>query len=113
MTQQQNMSAAASLSARACAQLLRPGRRPVPYQRLPPALALLLRGPDHAAGRAAAGASPLQRHAGADAPSSRGMTCCCAQFFNDIVGLLGALGFWPLTIFFPTQARWWHAAQLA
>jgi len=27
------------------------------------------------------------------------------QFFNDIVGLLGALGFWPLTIFFPTQAR--------
>ncbi|KAK9823051.1 hypothetical protein WJX81_004074 [Elliptochloris bilobata] len=24
-------------------------------------------------------------------------------FFNDIVGLLGAVGFWPLTIFFPTQ----------
>ncbi len=28
---------------------------------------------------------------------------CVLQFFNDIVGLLGAIGFWPLTIFFPTQ----------
>jgi len=24
-------------------------------------------------------------------------------FFNDVVGLLGALGFWPLTVFLPTQ----------
>uniref|UniRef100_A0A2P2QLP0 Amino acid permease 3 n=1 Tax=Rhizophora mucronata TaxID=61149 RepID=A0A2P2QLP0_RHIMU len=24
-------------------------------------------------------------------------------FFNDIVGLLGALGFWPLTVFFPIE----------
>ena len=24
-------------------------------------------------------------------------------FFNDVVGLLGALGFWPLTIFLPVQ----------
>ncbi|KAK3438999.1 hypothetical protein EUGRSUZ_C03655, partial [Eucalyptus grandis] len=24
-------------------------------------------------------------------------------FFNDIVGLLGALGFWPLTVFFPVE----------
>ena len=24
-------------------------------------------------------------------------------FFNDIVGLLGSLGFWPLTIFLPIQ----------
>ncbi|KAJ8762903.1 hypothetical protein K2173_023032 [Erythroxylum novogranatense] len=24
-------------------------------------------------------------------------------FFNDIVGLLGALGFWPLTVYFPVQ----------
>ena len=32
------------------------------------------------------------------------------QFFNDIVGLLGAFGFWPLTIFFPTQV--WLACIL-
>ncbi|PPR98209.1 hypothetical protein GOBAR_AA22460 [Gossypium barbadense] len=25
------------------------------------------------------------------------------QFFNDIVGLLGALGFWPLTVYFPVE----------
>lgn len=24
-------------------------------------------------------------------------------FFNDIVGLLGALGFWPLTVYFPIE----------
>ncbi|KAL8543274.1 hypothetical protein ACS0TY_003988 [Phlomoides rotata] len=24
-------------------------------------------------------------------------------FFNDVVGLLGALGFWPLTVYFPVQ----------
>jgi hypothetical protein len=24
-------------------------------------------------------------------------------FFNDIVGLIGAFGFWPLTVFFPTE----------
>lgn len=24
-------------------------------------------------------------------------------FFNDVVGLLGALGFWPLTVFYPVQ----------
>ena len=24
-------------------------------------------------------------------------------FFNDIVGLLGSLGFWPLTVFLPIQ----------
>ncbi len=24
-------------------------------------------------------------------------------FFNDIVGLLGSIGFWPLTIFLPIQ----------
>ena len=44
--------------------------------------------------------------------SSCGLMGCCAQFFNDIVGLLGALGFWPLTIFFPTQARARHPLLL-
>lgn len=24
-------------------------------------------------------------------------------FFNDIVGFLGALGFWPLTVYFPVE----------
>jgi hypothetical protein len=24
-------------------------------------------------------------------------------FFNDVVGLLGALGFWPLTVYFPVE----------
>lgn len=24
-------------------------------------------------------------------------------FFNDIVGLLGSIGFWPLTVFLPIQ----------
>lgn len=24
-------------------------------------------------------------------------------FFNDIVGFLGSVGFWPLTLFLPTQ----------
>jgi hypothetical protein len=24
-------------------------------------------------------------------------------FFNDIVGLLGAFGFWPLTVYFPVE----------
>ncbi|KAG0495394.1 hypothetical protein HPP92_000085 [Vanilla planifolia] len=24
-------------------------------------------------------------------------------FFNDIVGLMGAVGFWPLTVFFPVE----------
>jgi hypothetical protein len=24
-------------------------------------------------------------------------------FFNDILGLLGALGFWPLTVYFPVE----------
>ena len=24
-------------------------------------------------------------------------------FFNDVVGLLGAIGFWPLTVFLPIQ----------
>lgn len=24
-------------------------------------------------------------------------------FFNDIVGLLGSLGFWPLTVYFPVE----------
>ena len=29
-------------------------------------------------------------------------------FFNDVVGLLGSLGFWPLTVFLPIQM---HIAQ--
>ncbi|KAG0488077.1 hypothetical protein HPP92_006888 [Vanilla planifolia] len=44
-------------------------------------------------------------------------------FFNDIVGLMGALGFWPLTVYFPVEmyivqkkiARWstrWVCLQL-
>lgn len=24
-------------------------------------------------------------------------------FFNDVVGILGAFGFWPLTVFFPVE----------
>jgi hypothetical protein len=24
-------------------------------------------------------------------------------FFNDVVGILGALGFWPLTVYFPVE----------
>lgn len=24
-------------------------------------------------------------------------------FFNDVVGIIGALGFWPLTVYFPVQ----------
>lgn len=24
-------------------------------------------------------------------------------FFNDVVGFLGALGFWPLTVYFPVE----------
>ena len=24
-------------------------------------------------------------------------------FFNDVVGILGAFGFWPLTVFFPIE----------
>ena len=24
-------------------------------------------------------------------------------FFNDVVGLLGAIGFWPLTVYFPVE----------
>lgn len=24
-------------------------------------------------------------------------------FFNDVVGILGALGFWPLTVYFPLE----------
>lgn len=24
-------------------------------------------------------------------------------FFNDVVGILGAIGFWPLTVFFPVE----------
>ncbi|KAL6766801.1 hypothetical protein ACKKBG_A37400 [Auxenochlorella protothecoides x Auxenochlorella symbiontica] len=27
----------------------------------------------------------------------------CLPFFNDIVGLIGALGFWPTTVFFPVE----------
>jgi len=33
-------------------------------------------------------------------------------FFNDVVGLLGALGFWPLTIFLPIQMHLKQAGQL-
>ena len=33
-------------------------------------------------------------------------------FFNDIVGLLGALGFWPLTVFLPIQMHLKQAGQL-
>lgn len=29
-------------------------------------------------------------------------------FFNDIVGLLGAGGFWPLTVYFPTEMYMAH-----
>ena len=31
-------------------------------------------------------------------------------FFNDVVGLLGSLGFWPLTVFLPIQM---HIVQAA
>lgn len=24
-------------------------------------------------------------------------------FFNDLIGLVGALGFWPLTVYFPVE----------
>ena len=24
-------------------------------------------------------------------------------FFNDVVGILGAMGFWPLTVYFPIE----------
>ncbi|KAB1200529.1 Amino acid permease 3 [Morella rubra] len=27
-------------------------------------------------------------------------------FFNDVVGLLGALGFWPLTVYFPVEIKY-------
>lgn len=30
-------------------------------------------------------------------------------FFNDILGLLGALGFWPLTVFLPIQMHFVQA----
>jgi len=44
-------------------------------------------------------------------------------FFNDVVGILGAFGFWPLTVFFPIEmfiaqkkiARWtsrWVGLQI-
>lgn len=44
-------------------------------------------------------------------------------FFNDIVGILGAFGFWPLTVYFPVEmyisrkkiGRWttrWVALQI-
>lgn len=29
-------------------------------------------------------------------------------FFNDFVGLLGAFGFWPLTVYFPTEMYMAH-----
>ena len=32
-------------------------------------------------------------------------------FFNDIVGLLGSLGFWPLTVFLPIQMHLKQAGQ--
>lgn len=28
---------------------------------------------------------------------------CCLPFFGDIVGLVGAIGFWPLTVLFPIE----------
>ena len=30
-------------------------------------------------------------------------------FFNDILGLLGSLGFWPLTVFLPIQMHFVQA----
>ena len=30
-------------------------------------------------------------------------TCSLAPFFNDIVGIMGSLGFWPLTVFLPVR----------
>ena len=33
-------------------------------------------------------------------------------FFNDVVGLLGALGFWPLTVFLPIQMHLKQAGLL-
>lgn len=31
------------------------------------------------------------------------LTAMLLPFFNDVVGLLGAFGFWPLTIYFPIE----------
>lgn len=29
----------------------------------------------------------------------------CLPFFSDIVGLIGAIGFWPATVFYPVEVR--------
>ena len=34
-------------------------------------------------------------------------------FFNDVVGLLGALGFWPLTVFLPIQMHLKQAGMVS
>lgn len=32
-----------------------------------------------------------------------GFLSICLPFFNDIIGLVGAVGFWPATVFFPIE----------
>ncbi|KAL4187413.1 hypothetical protein AMTRI_Chr09g18870 [Amborella trichopoda] len=31
------------------------------------------------------------------------VTAMLMPFFNDVVGILGAFGFWPLTVYFPVE----------
>lgn len=51
------------------------------------------------------------------------MQAIILPFFNDLVGLIGAIGFWPMTVYFPVEMhivatgvrRWslrWVALQL-